>query len=629
MKLNFQGDISDLKDGITILGQELGFSVGKTGVKIKVRQKANNLKISFKNGVGEIIYDKNIHFFRALGLFIEKLEEKDKFTINEEPKFDTNGVMIDCSRNSVMKVETIKKMLRLMAVMGLNMLMLYTEDTYEIEDNPYFGYFRGSYSQEELKECDDYANSLGIEMVPCIQTLAHLKEALKWDFADGIKDTDDILLVGEERTYRFIEKMIKAASAPFRSKRIHIGMDEAHFLGRGNYLDKHGHQRSFDIMNEHLKKVVEITKKYNLNPMIWSDMYFRLGSKTGDYYDFEVDIPEDVINNIPSETQLVYWDYYHNQKEEYQKLINKHKNLNKVPIFAGGNWTWSGLVPNFDKTMVSTNAALKACKSEGVKQVFATMWGDNGAETNVFSALPGLQLFAEHGYSTELDHNKLAKRFTFCTGADLEAYKTISKLDDIPGIKKQNIENQANPSKYLLWQDPLLGLFDKNTKKYQFADHYSNLTNKLAKHLENNKEWDFVFKMPKQLSHVLSLKSELGVQLKEKYDQNDQTALKEISQNLLPKLYQQIKKLRNIHRRQWLKTYKPFGWEVLDIRYGGLLGRIETVKDRLDNYVLGEIDCIEELEEDRLYFNGPKRKEDGNLVHCNSYNRIVSASPLG
>jgi hypothetical protein len=50
--------------------------------------------------------------------------------------------------------------------------------------------------------------------------------------------------------------------------------------------------------------------------MIWSDMYFRLGSKTGEYYDLECDIPEDIIKEIP-DIGLIYWIYYHDDYEFY------------------------------------------------------------------------------------------------------------------------------------------------------------------------------------------------------------------------------------------------------------------------------------------------------------------------
>ena len=53
-----------------------------------------------------------------------------------------------------MKVETVKFMMRKMALMGQNAFMLYTEDTYEIEGRPYFGYMRGRYTKDELRELD-------------------------------------------------------------------------------------------------------------------------------------------------------------------------------------------------------------------------------------------------------------------------------------------------------------------------------------------------------------------------------------------------------------------------------------------------------------------------------------------
>ena len=43
--------------------------------------------------------------------------------------------------------------------------MLYTEDTYEVDNEPYFGYMRGRYSADELRELDDYAYSIVDDIV--------------------------------------------------------------------------------------------------------------------------------------------------------------------------------------------------------------------------------------------------------------------------------------------------------------------------------------------------------------------------------------------------------------------------------------------------------------------------------
>ena len=116
----------------------------------------------------------------------------------------TLGVMIDCSRNGVYTVETLKTMFSLLAKMGYNYVQLYTEDTYEIEGEPCFGYLRGRYSKADLKELDAAAQACGLELIPCIQTLAHLGGITRWPQYHDCTDTGDILLAGEEKTYALI-----------------------------------------------------------------------------------------------------------------------------------------------------------------------------------------------------------------------------------------------------------------------------------------------------------------------------------------------------------------------------------------------------------------------------------------
>ena len=119
------------------------------------------------------------------------------------------GAMLDMSRNGVMKPEQVKNFAKIIRSFGYNMLQLYTEDTYEVDGEPYFGYMRGRYTKEELKDINAYCTSIGIELIPCIQTLAHLNAIFRWEDYRPINDVNDILLVGEERTYQLIDNMFK------------------------------------------------------------------------------------------------------------------------------------------------------------------------------------------------------------------------------------------------------------------------------------------------------------------------------------------------------------------------------------------------------------------------------------
>ena len=166
--------------------------------------------------------------------------------MKEKICFDKFGVMIDCSRNAVMNVSAFKKMADILSSLGYNTIRLYTEDTYEVDGEPYFGYLRGRYSKAELQEMDAYAAERGVELIPCIQTLAHLGAIFRYAEYGQIKDIDDILFVGEERTYKLIEHMFFSLSQCFSSRSLYAGQGKGsrkkRFGGQGAHHQKASRQ---------------------------------------------------------------------------------------------------------------------------------------------------------------------------------------------------------------------------------------------------------------------------------------------------------------------------------------------------------------------------------------------------
>ncbi|GAE32517.1 beta-N-acetylhexosaminidase [Halalkalibacter hemicellulosilyticus] len=622
-----QFDSSGFLAGLEELQEQYQFSLSEEGIPITVQcHKKNHLKINYQNGKGTIVYQKEVHFFRALGLFIQHYQSQngEDFDLEETPQFEVVGPMFDLSRNSVLNLATFKHTIRMLAVMGFDSAMLYMEDTYEVEQQPYFGYMRGRYSQSELQELDDYAHMFGIELIPCIQTLAHLEEFLKWDAVAHLKDTRGVLLVEQDQTYEFIEQMIVAASKPFRSTKIHIGMDEAEELGRGVYLNRFGYKSRFELMTNHLEKVLNIVDKYNLQATMWSDMFIKLASsKEGDrYYDLTSSIPNEVIEKTPKGVTFMYWDYHHTEVQEYTKMIQKHKSFGHIPSFAGGIWVWNCFGTNYSLSLKATDSALEACKKEGVREVFVTLWGDDGYENNIYASLLGLQLYAEHAYHHHLKEQQLNERVTFCTGVDEATFMLLNELDRPPGVKKDHFD-QTNPAKFLLWQDVLLGLFDKHIEGFEVASHYKELEKKIKEHRNENQLIDFTFDVPQKLADLLSIKADIGIRLKKAYDQDHKEELKKLTEDVLPLIRQKTEALRKSHREQWLKINKPFGWEVIDIRYGGVMARIDTAIKRLHDYIEGRINRIEELEQERLLFNANLSNTTG-VGWSSYYYRIAS-----
>ncbi|MCX7590912.1 MAG: beta-N-acetylhexosaminidase [Kiritimatiellae bacterium] len=537
-------------------------------------------------------------------------EGREDLAFSESSPFALRGLMIDCSRNGVMTVEALQAFLRRVSLMGVNMVMLYTEDTYEVPGEPFFGYLRGAYTRRELKQIDDYAFALGIEVIPCIQTLAHLEQVLQWPAYRSYRDTDHILLAGDEKTYELLAKMIRAAASPVRSRRIHIGMDEAHGLGTGRYRELFGERRAFDIMNEHLARVRNLCAAEGLRPMIWSDMYFCLGSKTHSYYDPDWQIPADVVQNIPKDVQLVYWDYYHDDPADYRRMIAFHRQLGVEPVMAGGIWTWSHFWCALPWSFTAIRACVKACREEGLREIFMTMWGDDGMEVDIFSALPGVQFFCEQTFDAEASHETTTRRFEAICGCPWEPWVRASDIDLVPGVEKPE-KSRTNASKGLLWQDPFLSIMDPHVRISAVARHYAQLADELSR-AAGASGLATRLGFPAAIARVLALKVPLRKAAANACRKGDRHQLRRIAEKQLPELLTALDDLWMCHRRMWLSTYKPFGWEVLENRYGGLRARLETMRDRLLDYLDGRITRIPELEA-RLLDPWPELK--GDLPH--------------
>ncbi|KAI8974293.1 glycoside hydrolase superfamily [Pilobolus umbonatus] len=548
-------------------------------------------------------YQRKIDAFRALGRLLGSARDPmvlsglhdELVQFNEKAQFETQGVMIDCSRNGVLKPGQVYFLLCNMALMGLNMLQLYTEDTFEIEGEPLFGYMRGRYTIRELSLIDDYAFDLGIEVIPCIQTLGHMGQILRWQHYTGLRDTMEVLLPEAETTYEFIEKMIQTISRPFRSTRIHIGMDEAHGLGEGHYQQLYGYKEPSKIFLEHLQRVNDICIRNGLTPMLWSDMLFCLAANNNSlvgYYDPNNNpATPDLVDNLPSQASLIYWDYYHTTPDSYRQKIQQHRDMGcQQPWMATAAWTWSRFWTALPFSLQSIRACVNAAKSkeDGVQNIFITTWGDDGNECDVFSSLPALFYYAQQGYCEEEEVNDylLRRNFEGICGANFDDWVYASKIDDTPsGIPITSRSTAANNmSKWLLWEDPMLSFLAPQYAEEDLEAHYQTIEDYLSKAIENKRVSNPLnerLELPLRIAKVLSLKCSLRKHCIAAYRKRDYESLSELAHGRINELRREVDSLWKYHRKMWIKTYKPFGWEVLEIRYGGLRARIETMFDRI------------------------------------------------
>ncbi len=522
----------------------------------------------------------------------------------------TLAAMIDCSRNGVMKPEKVKEFAKLIKSMGYNALMLYTEDTYEVENEPYFGYMRGRYTMAEIRDMDAYCLSIGIELIPCIQVLAHLGHIPRWEDYWCHMDCRDVLLVGDERNYRLIDNMLSTIAKCFTTKRIHIGMDEAFGLGTGRYLQQHGYCDRLQIFVEHLNRVKALTDRYGLKPMMWSDMFFRLAGENKT-------IPEEIINRVPAGVELVYWDYYNKEQKHYDENITAHKQFyNNKTAFAGAVWTWTGYAPNLQLSLDVAEAAMHSVRENGVETVIVTMWGDDGKDCSYFAGLSGLFAAAQMA-GGNFDRQDIARRFRDFSGYDFGEFMNL----ELANITAEEESHSHNPSKYLLFNDPVLGLFDYTVHSGLKARYTAAVP--VLEASVNGRPFDYLFTFQAKLLKLLSRKCDLGIKLRNAYQSSDRETLQMLLRSEFPPMQQEIRDVYEAFRTLWYTENKSIGFELQEMRFGALMLRIESCLRRLQDYLDGAVEKIEELEEQLL----PGHYGMEGKAECfNSYLQTISAN---
>ncbi len=525
------------------------------------------------------------------------------------------GAMLDCSRNGVLTVDTVIKFADVVSKVGYDSIMLYTEDTYEVDGEPYFGYMRGGYSADEIRKIDRELKARGVELIPCIQTLAHFTNLCKLPHFSDVIDVNDVLLIDEPKTYALIDKMFATIASCFSSRTINIGMDEAHMVGLGKYLDKHGFENRTELLLRHLAKVCGIAEKYGFKPLMWSDMFFRLMNH-GEYYSRNVRLGDDVKALLPENVSLAYWDYYHKNKADYDAMFDAHIDTKRDVWFFGGAWTWAGFAPLNDYSLLTMLPAIESAKERRISNVFMTMWGDNGNECSVFGVLPALVRIAKAAAGEGEDSAEKA----FELVSDI-TYGDFMKLD-LPNKRKadQPCVRNENLAKCLFYSDPFMGYFDNIVEK--IAIDYDGYARELGK-FSSDETFGYIFKATSDLCSFLAVKYDLGARTRKAYSANDADELVRLAEKVYPEAIKHLERFFESFRTLWFTERKPFGFEVQEARIGGLTLRLKSCAERIKAYVTGKIPAIEELEKEIL----PMTDED--FMHLNVYEKLVSFGKIG
>ena len=420
--------------------------------------------------------------------------------------------------------------------------------------------------------------------------------------------------------------MIAHFSQTFRSRRIHLGMDEAVSLGTGRYLRHQGYRSHRDILMEHLWTTCDLCKKYGLEPMVWDDMLFRDHTPLMNYYGDSEPLTPEQKRKFPDNLSFVYWDYYHDTREEYARQL-KRRGCVKT-LFAGGVWKWGGWVPNFTKSFHDSICAVEACCDYGVEEIMATLWGDDGDETPLAAVLPGLALFGllRFGPAQPGQTDAMCR---LLSDTPLAVYEAMEQLDLIPDLPEKNLEALI-PHKLLLYGDIASELFmgSLTDDPCRLSRHYRELSEKFVAMGQpiRDSHMTGILNMYHHLARAVGARCDAAMAIHEGYRLKDSSALDDAAEKLMA-FAADVKQLHSAAVLTWSRECKGQGMEIIDLRLGGVQARCQALVQRLKLYREGILDTLTELDEPELPYRGIL-SEDGRTPGREAYGEIVTANTL-
>ena len=255
--------------------------------------------------------------------------------------------------------------------------------------------------------------------------------------------------------------------------------------------------------------------------------------------------------------------------------------------------------------------ALTACRNKNIKDVLFALWADYGGGASIFSVLPSMyemsRFAANDCNDVQTDHHRFEQIF----GVKYEDFGLLDALNyPETDFSKKIVSDRRlnNKSFFYLFNDVFYGTFDSLLSE-GLSEKYANVCSQLKK--IDAKEYSYIFETLVALADVLSIKAELGKRIRAAYGKGDKESLRAIAYNDIPALLQKFDVYCAAYERQWMKENKPFGFEVQNIRLGGLKNRIEYAGRTIERYVDGELKEIGELEEPQQPFGySPSQTED-------------------
>jgi N-acetyl-beta-hexosaminidase len=253
--------------------------------------------------------------------------------IDDKPSFKNRGYMLDVSRGRVPTMFSLKDLVDKLSLYKINQLQLYMENCLRLDGFEEIWSQTDPFLPEEILELDQYCESRGVELVPCVATFGHLYDLLRSICFGKYREIDErgeiftwrnrlryhTINISDPGSLTLITGILEQYIPLFRSRKFNICCDETYDLGKGKSAPLAKETSIGDLYVDYVNKLVEFLQNKGKEVMIWGDV---LQKNT------------DVIDKINPQVTCLNWHYGYGAKEQFAKICHEnHLTSMFVPAF--------------------------------------------------------------------------------------------------------------------------------------------------------------------------------------------------------------------------------------------------------------------------------------------------------
>ncbi len=306
--------------------------------------------------------------------------------IRDRPDFAERGLLLDVSRNKVPTLETLFRLVEVLADLKYNQLQLYMEHTFAYREHETVWRDADPLTGDEIRRLDAFCRSHGIELVPNQNSFGHLHRWLRHEryrhlaeCPDGIEHPFSnaiepfSLCPTDPAAVEFMAALYEELLPNFSSRRLHAGFDETFEIGRGRSRERCQREGLGTVWTNFLNQIRGLARRHGRSLQIWADMPLK---------------HRDILESLAPDVTLCLWGYEdgHPFEDEAATLAELPNPLYVCP----GTSTWLSLAGRTGNALANLEQAAQAGSAAGATGYLLTEWGDRGHLQTLSSSYPAL-----------------------------------------------------------------------------------------------------------------------------------------------------------------------------------------------------------------------------------------------